>query len=202
MAGASFLWTTVLVLVPFVRRRRQDTGGFRLPFHPLVPAVSLAGALYLSAVLPRLSLTVGLGWLLLGMVYFVLYAHRGSVAVLQREFLVGTLDSASSERTPSRPAMRSPTSGFPRSPRLLVTSCACTWTGSWSGRALDAVRTARRLGAEPAMILYRRSEQEMPARAEEIAHAKAEGIEIMTLVAPLEPHARCDRPAVARTGRG
>ncbi len=52
--------------------------------------------------------------------------------------------------------------------------------------AMDAVRTARRLGAARAMILYRRSEEEMPARAEEVEHAKAESIEFMTLVAPLE----------------
>jgi glutamate synthase (NADPH/NADH) small chain len=52
--------------------------------------------------------------------------------------------------------------------------------------AMDAVRTARRLGASPATILYRRSEAEMPARAEEAAHAKAEGIEFETLVAPIE----------------
>ena len=42
--------------------------------------------------------------------------------------------------------------------------------------AMDAVRTARRLGAEKAMIVYRRSEEEMPARVEEIKHAKEEGI--------------------------
>jgi len=52
--------------------------------------------------------------------------------------------------------------------------------------AMDAVRTARRLGAMPAKILYRRTEAEMPARAEELAHAKAEGIELVTLVAPVE----------------
>ena len=52
--------------------------------------------------------------------------------------------------------------------------------------AMDAVRTARRLGAEPATILYRRSEDEMPARNEEIDHAKAEHIDFMTLVAPVE----------------
>ena len=52
--------------------------------------------------------------------------------------------------------------------------------------AMDAVRTARRLGAERAIVLYRRSEAEMPARAEEIDHAKAEGVEIITLVAPEE----------------
>jgi glutamate synthase (NADPH/NADH) small chain len=50
--------------------------------------------------------------------------------------------------------------------------------------AMDAVRTARRLGAAPAKILYRRSEAEMPARAEEMAHAKVEGIEFETLVMP------------------
>lgn len=52
--------------------------------------------------------------------------------------------------------------------------------------AMDCVRTARRLGAERAMIVYRRSEQEMPARVEEIHHAKEEGIEFVMLTAPLE----------------
>lgn len=51
--------------------------------------------------------------------------------------------------------------------------------------AMDAVRTARRLGAERAMIVYRRSEEEMPARIEEIKHAKEEGIEFFTLHNPL-----------------
>ncbi|MDY9919897.1 putative oxidoreductase [Proteiniphilum saccharofermentans] len=51
--------------------------------------------------------------------------------------------------------------------------------------AMDAVRTARRLGAERAMIVYRRSEEEMPARVEEIKHAKEEGIEFYTLHNPI-----------------
>ncbi len=51
--------------------------------------------------------------------------------------------------------------------------------------AMDCVRTARRLGAERAMIVYRRSEAEMPARQEEIEHAKEEGIELVTLTQPL-----------------
>ena len=55
--------------------------------------------------------------------------------------------------------------------------------------AMDAVRTAKRLGAEHAMIVYRRSEEEMPARIEEVKHAKQEGIEFMTLHNPLEYHA-------------
>ena len=55
--------------------------------------------------------------------------------------------------------------------------------------AMDAVRTAKRLGAEHAIIVYRRSEEEMPARIEEVRHAKEEGIEFMTLHNPLEYHA-------------
>ncbi len=51
--------------------------------------------------------------------------------------------------------------------------------------AMDAVRTAKRLGAEHAIIVYRRSEEEMPARHEEVEHARAEGIEFMTLHNPI-----------------
>ena len=52
--------------------------------------------------------------------------------------------------------------------------------------AMDSVRTAKRLGAEKAMIIYRRSEEEMPARAEEVKHAKEEGVEFLTLHNPIE----------------
>ena len=52
--------------------------------------------------------------------------------------------------------------------------------------AMDSVRTARRLGAQRAMIVYRRSEEEMPARIEEIKHAKEEDIEFLTLHNPIE----------------
>ena len=55
--------------------------------------------------------------------------------------------------------------------------------------AMDAVRTAKRLGAERAIIVYRRSEEEMPARVEEVRHAKEEGVEFMTLHNPIEYHA-------------
>jgi glutamate synthase (NADPH/NADH) small chain len=52
--------------------------------------------------------------------------------------------------------------------------------------AMDSVRTAKRLGAERAIIIYRRSEAEMPARLEEVKHAKEEGIEFFTLCNPIE----------------
>ncbi len=48
------------------------------------------------------------------------------------------------------------------------------------------MRTARRMGAERAMIIYRRSEAEMPARIEEVHHAKEEGVEFLTLCNPIE----------------
>ncbi len=52
--------------------------------------------------------------------------------------------------------------------------------------AMDAVRTSKRLGAERSMIVYRRSVEEMPARVEEIKHAKEEGIEFLNLHNPVE----------------
>ncbi len=52
--------------------------------------------------------------------------------------------------------------------------------------AMDAARTARRLGAENVYLAYRRTEEEMPARRAEVEHAKAEGIQILELVSPLE----------------
>ncbi len=51
--------------------------------------------------------------------------------------------------------------------------------------AMDSCRTAKRLGAEVTLV-YRRSEQEMPARLEEVKHAKEEGINFLTLHNPIE----------------
>lgn len=50
--------------------------------------------------------------------------------------------------------------------------------------AMDAARTAKRLGAKTVYIVYRRTEKEMPARIEEVAHAKEEGIEFLLLHNP------------------
>lgn len=54
--------------------------------------------------------------------------------------------------------------------------------------AMDAARTARRMGAENVRIMYRRTEAEMPARKEEVRHAKEEGIAFDFLVSPTELH--------------
>ncbi|MDR1860333.1 MAG: NADPH-dependent glutamate synthase [Bacteroidales bacterium] len=51
--------------------------------------------------------------------------------------------------------------------------------------AMDSVRTALRLGADKAMLVYRRSREEMPARIEEVLHAEEEGVEFMLLVTPV-----------------
>ena len=53
---------------------------------------------------------------------------------------------------------------------------------------MDAARCAKRLGAEEVSIIYRRSEEEMPARKEEIHHAKAEGITFRLLNNPVAIH--------------
>jgi glutamate synthase (NADPH/NADH) small chain len=72
--------------------------------------------------------------------------------------------------------------------------------------AMDSVRTAIRLGADKAMIVYRRSEQEMPARIEEVHHAKEEGVEFLTLTNPIEYLAdsagRVQRMKVQKMGLG
>jgi glutamate synthase (NADPH/NADH) small chain len=51
--------------------------------------------------------------------------------------------------------------------------------------AMDAVRTAKRLGAKEAILAYRRGREEMPARREEIGHAEEEGVRFELLVAPV-----------------
>src|SRR5579862_4427183 len=52
--------------------------------------------------------------------------------------------------------------------------------------AMDSARTAKRMGADASIVLYRRTRNEMPARAEEIHHAEEEGIQLQFLVAPVE----------------
>ena len=54
--------------------------------------------------------------------------------------------------------------------------------------AMDAVRTSKRIGPEHAILLYRRSREEMPARVEEVHHAEEEGIEFHFLTNPVKIH--------------
>jgi glutamate synthase (NADPH/NADH) small chain len=72
--------------------------------------------------------------------------------------------------------------------------------------AMDSVRTAKRLGAERAMIIYRRSRAEMPARVEEVHHAEEEGVEFLNLANPVEYFAdekgKVNRMRIQRMGLG
>jgi glutamate synthase (NADPH/NADH) small chain len=58
--------------------------------------------------------------------------------------------------------------------------------------AMDSVRTALRLGADNAYIVYRRSRAEMPARGEEVDHAEHEGVQFLNLQAPVKIHGNDD----------
>ena len=66
--------------------------------------------------------------------------------------------------------------------------------------AMDAVRTACRLGAKTSYLIYRRSEAEMPARAEEARHAKEEGIQFLCLTNPVAFLGDKERASSRRSG--
>ncbi len=74
---------------------------------------------------------------------------------------------------------------FPRSDTPVLKGKRIATVGG-GNVAMDSARTAKRMGADPSIILYRRTRAEMPARAEEIHHAEQEGIQFQFLVAPVE----------------
>jgi len=74
---------------------------------------------------------------------------------------------------------------FPRSDTPVLNGQRVAVVGG-GNVAMDAVRTAKRLGAQAAMIVYRRTHDELPARAEEVHHAEQEGIKFEFLTAPIE----------------
>ena len=73
---------------------------------------------------------------------------------------------------------------FPRSDTPVLNGQRVAVVGG-GNVAMDAVRTAKRLGAKEAMIVYRRTHAELPARAEEVHHAEQEGVKFEFLTAPL-----------------
>jgi glutamate synthase (NADPH) small chain len=74
---------------------------------------------------------------------------------------------------------------FPRSDTPVLQGKRIATVGA-GNVAMDSARTAKRLGAEASLIVYRRTRNEMPARAEEVHHAEQEGIQFEFLVAPIE----------------
>ena len=74
---------------------------------------------------------------------------------------------------------------FPACETPVLSSAEAVVVGG-GNTAMDAVRTARRLGADPATLVYRRSREEMPARIEEVKHAEQEGVQFQMLANPVE----------------
>ena len=74
---------------------------------------------------------------------------------------------------------------FPRSDTPVLTGKRIATVGG-GNVAMDSARTAKRMGAQSSIILYRRTRKEIPARAEELHHAEEEGIQFEFLVAPVE----------------
>jgi len=74
---------------------------------------------------------------------------------------------------------------FPRSDTPVLKGKRIATVGG-GNVAMDSARTAKRMGAEASIIVYRRTRNEIPARAEEIHHAEEEGIQFEFLVAPIE----------------
>ncbi|MCL4811953.1 MAG: NADPH-dependent glutamate synthase [Vicinamibacteraceae bacterium] len=74
---------------------------------------------------------------------------------------------------------------FPESDTPMIRAANVAVIGG-GNTAMDAVRSAKRLGAEHAYLIYRRSRDEMPARKEEVEHAEEEGIEFLLLASPTE----------------
>jgi len=74
---------------------------------------------------------------------------------------------------------------FPRSDTPVLQGQRIATVGG-GNVAMDSARTAKRMGAESSMIVYRRTRKEMPARVEEIHHAEEEGLQFEFLVAPVE----------------
>jgi glutamate synthase (NADPH) small chain len=74
---------------------------------------------------------------------------------------------------------------FPRSDTPVLVGQRVAVVGG-GNVAMDAVRMAKRLGAKEAMIVYRRTHDELPARAEEVHHAEQEGVKFEFLTAPIE----------------
>ena len=74
---------------------------------------------------------------------------------------------------------------FPRSDTPVLQGQRIATVGG-GNVAMDSARTAKRMGAESSMIIYRRTRKEMPARAEEVHHAEEEGLQFEFLVAPVE----------------
>ncbi|MGB6337735.1 MAG: DUF389 domain-containing protein [Thermoanaerobaculia bacterium] len=95
-AAGTFLWVTVLVMAPFAAtpaRELPDTRRFRLPLHPLFPGLAVGLSLLLIAVLPKIGLSAGFGWLVIGVIVYLAYGRRGSFEAIQRMRVLGEAET-------------------------------------------------------------------------------------------------------------
>ena len=100
VSALTFLWITIIVITPHARQSTKDLPKIRrskLPLHPLFPGLAVGTALFFSWILPHSSLVTSLGWLALGVIYYLIYARRGNVAAQHRDFMVGGEDAGPPE---------------------------------------------------------------------------------------------------------
>ena len=124
LAAMTFLWVTVLVMVPHARRPARELypgRRNRLPLHPLFPGFTAATAIFLSALLPLRTSAFGLGLLALGAIYYRLFARKKHTEVKQDKAVVGV---GIEESNKDRPRVMIGTEDDQQLPALLKSGAA------------------------------------------------------------------------------
>lgn len=97
LAAMTFLWSSALVHLPDLFRKKPnlpEDRRLKLPFHPLLPGLTVAIGLLLPLTLRFEVWRFGAAWLLLGGLYYALYARRGGMIVRRRAAIVGEMTSS------------------------------------------------------------------------------------------------------------
>ena len=124
LAAMTFLWVTVLVMVPYARRPARELSPGRrnrLPLHPLFPGFTAATAIFLSALLPLRASAIGLGLLALGAIYYRLFARKKHTEATQDKAVVGV---GIEESNKDRPRVMIGTEDDEQLPALLKSGAA------------------------------------------------------------------------------
>lgn len=124
LAAMTFLWVTVLVMLPYARRPARELSPGRrnrLPLHPLFPGFTAATAIFLSALLPLRTSALGLGLLALGAIYYRLFARKKHTEAKQDKAVVGV---GIEESNKDRPRVMIGTEDDEQLPALLKSGAA------------------------------------------------------------------------------
>jgi len=89
LAALTFLWAVAIVHLPDVIRSRPNLPVAKLPFHPLLPALTMAIGLLLPFALGLRIGLAGIAWLALGGLYYLLYGRQGGLEVRRKQIVVG-----------------------------------------------------------------------------------------------------------------